>query len=333
MPLDTPVRARNNGREEITRMPKTIAVIGAGLIGRSWAMVHGRAGNEVALYDAFPDALDASERLLDDSLADLETNGLIASASQARARIRRVDTLEAAVDGADWVQENALERVDVKRELFSAMDAMLPPEAIIASSTSAIPCQDITEGMAGAHRMLVAHPANPPYLLPIVELSGAPATSTDTLERSRGFLEGVGMAVITINKPVKGFVLNRLQVALLTEAFKLIEDGVVSGADLDKTLKHGLGLRWSFMGPMETIDLNAPGGIRDYLERFGPAFEEIAAEQTTLRPWTTEKYAKLERERRGVMAPEQLPERTVWRDRRLMALMRHKMQAAEEFGE
>lgn len=333
MRLDTLFRARNNGPEEIFHMSKSIAVIGAGLIGRSWAMVHGRAGNQVALYDAFPDALDASERLLDDSLADLEANGLIGSARQVRARIRRVDRLEAAVEGADWVQENALERVDVKRELFSAMDVLASPEVIIASSTSAIPCQEITEGMAGAHRMLVAHPANPPYLLPIVELSGAPATSAETLERSRAFLEEVGMAVITINKPVKGFVLNRLQVALLTEAFKLVEDGVVSGADLDKTLKHGLGLRWSFMGPMETIDLNAPGGIRDYLERFGPAFEEIAAEQTEFRPWTSEKYARLEQERRGVMALEELAERTVWRDRRLMALMGHKKRAAEEIGE
>lgn len=314
-------------------MAKKTAVIGAGLIGRSWAMVFGRAGHDVALYDAFPDALAASERKLDESLADLETNGLIASASEVRARIRRADTIESAVEGADWVQENALERVDVKRDLFARIDALVAPETIIASSTSAIPCDEITDGMPGARRMLVAHPANPPYLLPIVELSGAPATSAETLERSRVFLEEVGMAVITINKPVKGFVLNRLQVALLTEAFKLVEDGVVSGADLDKTLKHGLGLRWSFMGPMETIDLNAPGGIRDYLERFGPAFEEIAVEQSEFRPWTSEKYAHLEQERRTVMAQDELADRTVWRDRRLMALMRQKMQAAEEIGE
>lgn len=314
-------------------MPKTIAVIGAGLIGRSWAMVFARAGHQVALHDAFPDALDASERLLDDSLADLEANGLVSSARETRARIHRADTLEQALDGADWVQENALEQAALKRELFARMDALAPEGTIIASSTSAIPCHEITDGLTGAHRMLVAHPANPPYLLPIVELSGSDNTSADTLSRSRVFLEEVGMAVITVNKQVKGFVLNRLQVALLTEAFKLVEDGVVSGADLDKTLKHGLGLRWSFMGPMETIDLNAPGGIRDYLERFGPAFEEIANEQSETRPWTSERYERMERERREVMSQDQLPERTAWRDRRLMALMRHKTRAAEEIGE
>jgi L-gulonate 3-dehydrogenase len=314
-------------------MQKTIAIIGAGLIGRSWAMVYARIGHEVALYDAFPEALDKSMLLLDDNLADLEANGLIDGASAVRSRIHRADTLEAALEGASWVQENALERLEVKRDLFTRMDAIAPPATIIASSTSAIPCHEITDGMAGAARMLVAHPANPPYLLPIVELSGADTTSAETLAGARTFLENAGMAVISINKPVKGFVLNRLQVALLTEAFKLIEDGVVSGADLDKTLKHGLGLRWSFMGPMETIDLNAPGGIRDYLERFGPAFEEIAREQTEFRPWTLEKYARLEQDRRTVMPASGLAERTTWRDRRLMALTRHKMDAAKEIGE
>lgn len=313
-------------------MPKKIAVVGAGLIGRSWAMVFARAGHRVALYDAHAEALDGAERLLDENLADLEANGLIASAAAVRPRIHRANTLEEALESADWVQENALEQVAVKRELFAAMDKLADPRTIIASSTSAIPCHEITDGMAGASRMLVAHPANPPYLLPIVELSGAPATSADTLARAREFLEAVDMAVITVKKPTKGFVLNRLQVALLNEAFKLIEDGVVSGADLDKTLKHGLGLRWSIMGPMETIDLNAPGGIRDYLERFGPAFGEIASEQTENRPWNAERYALMEADRRTVMPADALAERTTWRDRRLMALARHKKQADEEFG-
>ena len=180
--------------------------------------------------------------------------------------------------------------------------------------------------------MLVAHPANPPYLLPIVELSGSEATSAETIKKARKFLEETGMTAITINKPVKGFVLNRLQVALLTEAFRLIEEGVVSGADLDKTVKHGLGLRWSFMGPMETIDLNAPGGIRDYLERFGHSFGQIAREQGETDTWNETKYAKLEADRRTVMKQSELAKRAVWRDRRLMALNNHKKEADENYG-
>ena len=313
-------------------MSTKVAVIGAGFIGRSWSMVFARAGYDVSLYDVSSEALEQAMELLEENLTDLETNKLIGSHLEVNARIKAVTDLEEAINGVDWVQENALEKVEIKRELFDEMDRLLPVTTIIASSTSAIPCSEISAGMKGAARMLVAHPANPPYLLPIVELSGSSCTSDDTIKRSRIFLEQVGMEVITIKKETRGFVLNRLQVALLHEAFKLIEDGVVSGEDLDKTLKHGLGLRWSFMGPMETIDLNAPGGIRDYLERFGPSFGLIAEEQSQMRPWDSKKYLNLEKDRRSVIGENELNERAKWRDRRLMALTRHKMEADEEFG-
>jgi L-gulonate 3-dehydrogenase len=313
-------------------MSTKVAVIGAGFIGRSWSMVFARAGYDVSLYDVSSEALEQAMELLEENLTDLETNKLIGSHLEVNARIKVFTDLEEAINGVDWVQENALEKVEIKRELFDQMDRLLPVKTIIASSTSAIPCSEISAGMKGAARMLVAHPANPPYLLPIVELSGSSCTSDDTIKRSRIFLEQVGMEVITIKKETRGFVLNRLQVALLNEAFKLIEDGVVSGEDLDKTLKHGLGLRWSFMGPMETIDLNAPGGIRDYLERFGPSFGLIAEEQSQMRPWDSKKYLNLEKDRRSVIGENELNERAKWRDRRLMALTRHKMEADEEFG-
>jgi L-gulonate 3-dehydrogenase len=313
-------------------MSTKVAVIGAGFIGRSWSMVFARAGYDVSLYDVSSEALEQAMELLKENLTDLETNKLIGSHLEVNARIKVVTDLGEAINGVDWVQENALEKVEIKRELFDQMDRLLPVKTIIASSTSAIPCSEISAGMKGAARMLVAHPANPPYLLPIVELSGSSCTSDDTIKRSRIFLEQVGMEVITIKKETRGFVLNRLQVALLNEAFKLIEDGVVSGEDLDKTLKHGLGLRWSFMGPMETIDLNAPGGIRDYLERFGPSFGLIAEEQSQMRPWDSKKYLNLEKDRRSVIGENELNERAKWRDRRLMALTRHKMEADEEFG-
>ena len=313
-------------------MSQRIAVVGAGFIGRSWAMVFSKAGHQVTLYDIDPTALAEAMSLLEVNLADLESNGLIHSKDDLLGRIQPFETLEKAIEGANWVQENALENVDVKRELFNRMDKLLPEQTILASSTSAISCSDISKGMKGAGRMVVAHPANPPYLLPIVELSGAPETKIETISRAKDLLEATDMEVITLNKEIKGFVLNRLQVALLNEAFKLVEDGIVSGADLDKTIKHGLGLRWSIMGPMETIDLNAPGGIRDYLERFGPAFETIAKEQSSLRPWDSTRYKKMEDERRRVMSLNDLNKRARWRDRRLMALARHKEESDKHYG-
>ena len=313
-------------------MSQKIAVVGAGFIGRSWAMVFSKAGHHVSLYDIDPAALSEAMNLLEINIADLESNGLISSKDDLLGRIQPYKTLEGAVEEAEWVQENALENVQIKRELFSRMDELLPETTILASSTSSIPCSDISNGMKGAGRIIVAHPANPPYLLPIVELSGAPETRDETIFRAKELLEAADMEVITINKEIKGFVLNRLQVALLNEAFKLVEDGIVSGADLDKTIKHGLGLRWSIMGPMETIDLNAPGGIRDYLERFGPAFEAIAKEQSSIRPWNTSRFIKMEEERRKVMPINDLRERARWRDRRLMALTRHKEESDEHYG-
>ena len=187
-------------------MFKKVAVIGAGFIGRSWSMVFARAGCDVSLYDAYPDALEQAMILIEQNLADLESNKLIASATSVNSRIKTVSTLEEAIVDAQWVQENALEQVAIKRELFDQIDKLSPVQTIIASSTSAIPCSEINTGMHGAARMLVAHPANPPYLLPIVELSGSPETSKDTLDRSREFLEEVGMEVITVNKETKGFV-------------------------------------------------------------------------------------------------------------------------------
>ena len=313
-------------------MMNRIAVIGAGLIGRSWAMVFARAGRTVTMYDPSHEALERANGLLAEGLAELERNGLVEGSTDIQARISATGDLEAALDGADWVQENAPERLEVKRPLFARMDAVVPESVVIASSTSAIPCSEISAGLDGAARVVVAHPANPPHLLPIVEISGGGATSPDTIGRARSFLEDIGMAAITVRKEMRGFVLNRLQVALLNEAFRLIEDGVVSGEDLDKTVKHGLGLRWSFMGPMETIDLNAPDGIRDYLARFGPSFGEIAREQSDFRPWTDERYAGLEAERRTVLGAGELAERARWRDSRLVALIRDKARADAALG-
>ena len=172
-------------------MSQKIAVVGAGFIGRSWAMVFSKAGHHVSLYDIDPAALSEAMNLLEINIADLESNGLISSKDDLLGRIQPYKTLEDAVEGAEWVQENALENVQIKRKLFSLLDELLPETTILASSTSAISCSDISNGMKGAGRIIVAHPANPPYLLPIVELSGAPETKDENIFRAKELLEAV----------------------------------------------------------------------------------------------------------------------------------------------
>ena len=265
-------------------MPKA-AIVGAGLIGRSWAMIFARAGWRVALTDPARGAVGAALDACREGLGTLAAHGLCDDPDAARALIEGAADLAWAVAGADHVQENGPERVEAKRAIFAEIDALAPAGAILASSTSAIQCSLFTEALAGRARCLVAHPVNPPHLIPVVELSGAPWTDPEVLARARATFEGIGQAPIAVRREIDGFVLNRLQAALLAEAFRLVEEGVVTPQDLDRTLKDGLGLRWALMGPFETIALNAPGGVADYCERYAPFFRRMAADPPDPSVW------------------------------------------------
>lgn len=313
-------------------MPETFAVAGAGLIGRAWAIVFARAGHHVKLWDGSSDALAASLPLLRANLDDLEAQGLIDSAEAVAERVTPAASLADALDGARWMQECIAETVEAKLGLFAEADRYAEPDAILASSSSSITASKYTEALDGRLRCLVAHPVNPPYLVPLVELCPAPWTDPAVVERARQTMDSVGMVPVAVNREVEGFVLNRLQGALLAEAFKLVADGVISSDDLDKTVKDGLGLRWSFMGPFETIDLNAPGGVADYCKRYGGIYERLQAEQAEIRVWDDDTVKRIEAERRRSLSADGLDTRQVWRDRRLMALLKHKKAASDEFG-
>lgn len=301
-----------------------IAVVGAGLIGGAWAIVFARAGHAVTVWDPAPGAAEATLATVRARLGDLSVAGLIEEAPGAvAARISVAETMEHCLAGAAHVQENGPERVEVKRETFARLDALAGPEVVLASSTSGIPASAFTEGLAGRARCLVAHPVNPPYLVPLVELVGAPWTGPAVVARTRSLMERVGQVPVTAYKETRGFVLNRLQAALVAEAFRLVRDGVMSVEDVDACVKEGLGLRWSFMGPFETIDLNAPGGVADYAARFGPLMGGITEEQTPFL-YDADTVAKVDAARRARLAREEIGERSAWRDRRLMALAAHK---------
>jgi 3-hydroxyacyl-CoA dehydrogenase len=307
-----------------------IAVVGAGLIGRAWSIVFARAGHAVALYDADADALRKSLALLDRALADLKAAGLLdEDPATVRVRIAPAATLAEAVSGAAYVQENIAEKLSLKQALFAELDRLAAPEAILASSTSTIPASQWSEKLAGRARCLVAHPINPPHLVPLVELSPAAWTTPEVVERARALHEAAGQVPIVVNKEVQGFILNRLQGALLAEAFRLYADGYASTEDIDKTVRHGLGLRWSFMGPFETIDLNAPGGVVDYCERYGELYYEMAQTQLPRR-WDEALVRRIERDLRQRLPASELDARSAWRDRRLIALIAHKRRAAKQ---
>ena len=304
---------------------KNVAIVGAGLIGRAWAVVFARAGWQVRLFDAVPAQLATARQLIAQSLSEQEQAGLVTDASAALGRIAPCTRLSQALLDASWVQENLPEEVALKRTAFAEFDRLAAPDAILASSTSAIVASLFTADLAGRARCLVAHPVNPPHLVPVVELCGAPWTSEATLDRARATMESLGQVPVLVRSEVEGFILNRLQGALLTEAMRLVADGVVSPDDLDKTMRDGLGMRWSFMGPFETIELNAPGGVSDYCARYSGFYRRLAVDPAPPAVWEEQSAGRVAAALGAPLTAAQREQRTAWRDRRLLALRRHKL--------
>lgn len=301
-----------------------IGIVGAGLVGSGWAVVFARAGHDVLVFDP---AAEVRGRVLPWARAALEEAaglGLTPDPAAALARIHVVETLPEAVTPADYIQESVFERVEVKTEVCRQIGPLLKPGAVVGSSSSGIPASAFTEGCANRARFLIAHPVNPPHLVPVVELVPAPWTDPEALAFTRSLMEQVGQVPVSLAREVEGFILNRLQGALLNEAWALYAEGYATAADIDATVAHGLGLRWSFMGPFETIDLNAPGGVADYAARLGPLYHSIALSRRDPAPWSEDLVARVTAERRAALPATDLAARRAWRDGRLARLAAFK---------
>jgi L-gulonate 3-dehydrogenase len=305
-------------------MTKTMAIIGAGLIGRAWASIFARAGWNVRLYDPVAGQAARCHQLCNEALDQLARHGLCDDPAGALAMISVAETLPEALAGVSFVQENAPEKVEVKQALYRELDALASPDAILASSTSAIVASRFTEDLPGRHRCLVAHPVNPPHVVPVVELCGAPWTSAETIARARQVYLDIGQVPITVKKEIEGFILNRLQGALLTESMKLVGEGYVSPQDLDHVIADGLGLRWSFLGPFATIELNAPGGIPDYIARYSAFYQRLAADPALPSAWVGEGASRVAEEWARTPDAAEVERRSKARDERLAALQAHK---------
>jgi L-gulonate 3-dehydrogenase len=311
-----------------------VAIVGSGFIGRAWAITFARAGLDVALWDQDPEAPQHAIDFIASVAADLAANDLLGGSSpqELLSRVRAEQTLAAALADVVHVQENAPERVDVKKAIFSELDRLAPESAVLASSSSAILPSHFTEHLTHRHRCLVVHPINPPYLIPAAEVVPAPWTSAATVQRARDLLIAAGQAPIVMKRELDGFVMNRMQGALLEEAFRLVADGYAGVEDVDVGIRQGLALRWSFMGPFETIDLNAPGGVRDYVDRYQGMYANMFEQMQRRVDWAGPTLARIEGERRARLPADQLVERQKWRDRRLMALAAHKRRAGRDIG-
>jgi L-gulonate 3-dehydrogenase len=279
----------------------------------------------VHLYDTAPERLAAARAEIGARLVDLQGFGLLDELpDRVLARIVAAPDLARCVAGAGHVQECVPEQLELKRAVLAVLDAEAPAACPIASSSSFMPASTLAEGLPGRERCLVVHPGNPPYLLRVAEIVPAPFTSAAVVTRTERLLRDAGIEPVRVAREVEGFVFNRLQGALLREAYALVRDGVATVADIDRLVRDGLGLRWSVVGPFETADLNTRGGIAAHAARMGPAYARMGAERGWPEPWSGELVAGVAAARRAQLDLRDWAERVAWRDRMLMACLRSR---------
>ena len=252
----------------------TVAVIGAGTIGLSWAALFAGHGLQVRVTDPRPDLAEAVDTALAEAISQLARQGL--DTAGLADRVHLAGDVTDAVRHADVVQENGPENAAFKRELFTTLVREAPSHALLLSSSSAIPSSAFTEGLDDAGRILIGHPFNPPHLVPLVEVVPGRRTREDSVTRAVDFYRSVGRVPVVERKEIPGFVGNRLQNALSREAIHLVEQGVVSPSELDAIMVNSLGLRWSAVGPFLGAHLGGgPGGYRHMAEHIGPSMRKM----------------------------------------------------------
>lgn len=247
---------------------KTVAIVGCGVIGASWAAFYLAKGFDVIAYDPAEGAQQRLQEWVSIFWEDLSQMGLAEGANLNRLRFE--SDLNQAVKDADFVQENGPERLDIKHLLYAQMDAAAPKHAIFASSSSGLKISDIQNVCQHPERVVLGHPFNPPHLLPLVEVIGGEKTDAVVVEQTMAFYQSLGKKAIRIHKEVPGHVANRLQAALWREAFYLVEQGVCSAQDVDTAITAGPGLRWALLGPYLNMQLANNDGFAHAMEHLGP---------------------------------------------------------------
>ena len=305
-------------------MQKSVAIIGTGLVGQGWAIVFAQAGYSVRLHDFNEDQTNLAINQITQNLKDMVQCGLIISSQEILDRLIICPTLETAVKGVIYVQESVYEEVDIKNKITQDLDKVCESKTIIGSSSSGIPSSAFTHNVLGRDRCLIAHPVNPPYLVKLVEIVPAPWTKLENVDKVYQLMKEIGQEPIRVDREIDGFILNRLQGALLNEAWALFEEGYATTEDIDKTISEGLGTRWSFMGPFETIDLNAPHGVSDYAARLKSLYHNIALSRATPKQWSQKLIKAVDTEMRKKLNVKNIIDKQRWRDRKLMQLLAFK---------
>ncbi|XP_022094846.1 lambda-crystallin homolog [Acanthaster planci] len=303
-----------------------IGIIGSGLIGRSWTLIFISAGYNVTIFDIEQSQLSSALVDIDKQLVELQKSGLLRGTltpEQQKALVSVTSDMKEAVTGSLHIQECVPENEALKKKVFAEIEQFANDATVLCSSTSCIVPSKFTEHLKRRSQCIVAHPVNPPYYCPLVEIVPSPWTEQSVISRTRTLLEEVGQVPVTVKREVDGFALNRLQYAIINEAWRLVADGVMSPEDVDKVFTAGLGMRYAFCGPFEVIHLNAEG-TASYLERYGSTIERVTSTFGPSPTFTGQAYNAVVSDSNAHYPLDKLQEIRQWRDARLVALAKLK---------
>lgn len=306
--------------------PGTVAVVGTGLIGRSWMRVFTRAGFSVRIFDPDPEQLDRALAWARTSAREDVHLGLYSytESREEEGRVTRCETLEEACDGVAYVQESGPEAVATKQSIYRELDAVAAPGVVLGSSTSANDMTVIARGLAGAGRCIVAHPVNPPHVIPLVEVLRGAETLPGVAASTLALLRRAGMAPVVLDRFAPGFVLNRLQGALLREAISLVGTGVASPEVVDTVVRDALGLRWALMGPFGTGHVNSDDGVGAYYRMYGQAYRAIWDDLDPAPDFGDEVIDAIDRGTVATYGEDSVAALADWRDRMVRRIMQLK---------
>lgn len=306
---------------------ESVACIGAGLIGHNWAALFAIKGFKVRLHDVRAEQLESAKRKIEGSLNFLERKGLLDESKVEKAldRIMLTTDLVEAVEDVDYVQESIYERYDAKKAVFRELDAHTSKDVILASSTSGLLMTEIQRVVDRPERCVIAHPWNPPLLIPLVEVVPGEKTAQSIVDATYEFMLKLGKVPVVLKREVPGFIGNRLQAALWREAISLVDRGVASVEDVDKALRAGPGIRWGLMGSHMTLHLGGgKGGIESFITHLGPTYSTIWRDMDCwieIPPSTAEKIVKgVDEMMKGT--GKSMDEIAKWRDEKLVEILK-----------
>ena len=302
-----------------------IACVGAGLIGQGWATLFSSKGFEVTLQDVSETILEKSMRGVRSNLIFLEANKLLKE-GEANAALQKIKTstrIDEAVCNADYVQESAPDHYDMKKQVFKELDAATPHHAILASSSSGLLMTEIQKVTTRPQRCVLVHPCLPVYLIPLVEIVGGEQTSRETVLTAYELMKKLGKIPACLEREVPGYIVNRLQAALLREAIDLVDKGVATAEDVDKAFCMGIGLRDPIIGPFLRIHL-AGGSVERFIENYSQSYRQ---RWETMETWTSIPPSAAEKMVRGVREMEVVRTKTLeeiesWRDEMLVKILK-----------